>query len=150
MLQRAGWRVRFTADADRARIEALYSDGAAVMLTAVRGRGINAYVLHAAVRRPPRWLGIALTHLDHFAEHRQLPHTARRWELTSKCRCGKRGRFPTEAWAKKILTDIKIRKELRLMQHASERRVYRCPDDDRRWHITSSKKWYGSRIEASR
>ncbi|MFF7966729.1 hypothetical protein ACFZC3_15355 [Streptomyces sp. NPDC007903] len=120
------------------------------MLTAVRDRRVYAYVLHAAVRRPPSWLGIRVRTVEHFAEHRALQPEARRWVVTSKCRCGKRGRFPTEAWAKKVLTDIKINKELNRMSRATERRVYRCPDDDRRWHITSSEKWYGNPAKASR
>ncbi|MEU9208523.1 hypothetical protein AB0D27_11355 [Streptomyces sp. NPDC048415] len=145
ILHRAGWRVRFTADEHRARIEAFHPDGAAVMLTAVPERGTLAYVLYASTDYAPPWLATSPAAIEHFAQHRKLPPGGRRIKPGSKCDCGKKGRFPTEAWAKKALTDIRIKRALSQRRQGAERRAYRCPHDDRVWHLTHTRKWYSEK-----
>lgn len=140
LADRAGWRVSFVRTADRARIEA-FLEGAAVMATAMPGRSVHAYVLHPAGNRTPRWLATTPSAAEHFLEHLRLPQDAGRRRPDIKCQCKKEGRYPTEAWAKRALTNILINKELRQGRRATERRVYRCPADDRVWHITSRRTW---------
>ncbi|MFB7596909.1 hypothetical protein [Streptomyces sp. NPDC056160] len=141
LINRAGWKVRSMAGENRARIEGFHRDGAAVMVTAVRGRKVNAYVLPAARKRTPRWRAIHAADLDAFLLRRQVnaPYIP-----TSKCACGKRP-YPTEAYAKAAIVDVTIRRVVKLRGLQHERRAYRCPDDDRVWHLTSIPKWYGQK-----
>ncbi|HEY6117378.1 MAG TPA: hypothetical protein VI172_15610 [Candidatus Dormibacteraeota bacterium] len=142
LADRSGWRVNLLRTAERARIEAFHPDGAAVMATAVPDRSVHAYVLHPAGQRTPRWLATTPSAAEYFIEHLRLPEGAARRKPDSKCRCKKAGRFPTQAWAQRALTNILINKELRQGRRATERRVYRCPADDRVWHITSRRAWH--------
>jgi hypothetical protein len=141
LIGRAGWTTRSTADADRARVEGFHPDGAAVMVTAVRGRRVNAYVLPVAPKNTPRWRAIHAADLEAFLLRRQVkaPHIP-----SSKCACGKRP-YPTEAYAKAAIVEVTIRRVVKLHGLQYERRAYRCPDDDRVWHLTSIPEWYGQK-----
>ncbi|WP_245238235.1 hypothetical protein [Streptomyces roseochromogenus] len=134
LIDLAGWKFRSVATEERAGAEGLGPNGAAVMVTVTIGRPVRAYVLRPSAKRSPHWLATSPTAVGHFIEHGQLPAKAKRHRPDSKCRCGKKGRFPSEAWAQKALVNILINKELRQKRHATERRVYRCPGDDRVWH----------------
>lgn len=136
-LAAAGWQIHLTANRDRARLEAAHPSGAALMITAVRGRrGVHHYVLPAA--GTPRWLAVGRAAVEPFThDPRLLPGTARHIPRTW-CRCPKRGRYPTESHAAAALLDVKINKALRETRTARERTTYRCPHDDRVWHLTSS------------
>ena len=141
LLDQAGWKTRSAADEQRARIDAFHPDGAAVMVTVVRGRKTNAYVLPAAQKKTPRWRAINAGDLEVFLTRRQViaPRIP-----TSQCDCGKR-RYPTEALASAAIVDVTIRRVLKQHRSQSERRAYRCPDDDRVWHLTHIAKWYGDK-----
>ncbi|MFJ8153935.1 hypothetical protein [Streptomyces sp. NPDC094468] len=137
---RAGWTASITDTDRRATLEGFSPKGAAVMVTAVRGRGVNAYVLYPAKR--PIWLVTTPRAIEHFLTHEALPAGVRRGVPTGKCQCGKTGRYPTETRAQEVLTEIKIREQLRERRTMAPRRAYRCPDDDRVWHLTRKKTWY--------
>lgn len=136
-IDRAGWRISYKGGDERARVEGFHPDGHAVMATAIRGRPVRTYVLVAAGKRTPRWAATSAAALEHFLVHRQLPAGAVRRRPNSKCQCKKAGRYPTETLAKLALLNILINKEIRQGRQATERRAYRCPDDDRVWHLTS-------------
>ncbi|MFF9310111.1 hypothetical protein ACF1BS_04285 [Streptomyces sp. NPDC014748] len=140
-LRAGGWRTYVTHDDERARLEGFHTSGAAVMVTAARGRPVRAYVLPATQKNTPRWRAIHRADLAAFLFHRRVvdPHF-----LGSRCKCEKR-RYPTEAWAKAALVTITIRRVVRDHGVQSERRAYRCPDDDRAWHLTHIPKWYGDK-----
>lgn len=150
MLRRTGWQVRFHATDDRARIEASHVDGSAVMVTVGRGRR-KYFLLERAGTGTPYWLSVNLSVLEHFAEHRQLPpEGAAVRRPTPKCQCGKSGMYPTEQYAKDAIVEVTVRRVLHEKGRQSERRVYRCPDDDRVWHITSRARWYPSKPKATK
>lgn len=143
LIARAGWKAHSHRAEDRARLEAFQPDGAAVMVTAVRGRKTNAYVLPVAPaqKKTPRWRAINPGDLEAFLVCRQV--VAPRIP-TCRCDCGKR-RYPTETSAKAAIVDVTIRRVVREHHLQSERRAYRCPDDDRVWHLTHIAKWYGDK-----
>ncbi|MFF0794892.1 hypothetical protein [Streptomyces spiralis] len=41
--------------------------------------------------------------------------------------------------------DVTIRRVVKLRGLQSQRRAYRCPDDDRVWHLTHIPTWYGEK-----
>lgn len=137
LLTEAGWQLHLTSNRNRARLEATHPSAAAIMITAVRGRrGVHHYVLHA--QDPPGWFAVSRTALESFAHHLRLPPEAPRRKPRTKCRCAKRGTYPTRSRATAALLDVKVNKTLRESRKARERTVYRCPHDDRAWHLTSS------------
>ncbi|MFJ8348966.1 hypothetical protein ACIQ9J_21920 [Streptomyces sp. NPDC094153] len=137
LMDRTGWTASLTRTADRARLEAFQPDGAAVILTAVRGQDVNAYVLPATQKAVPRWRAIHPADLTAFLTRRQVidPHLP-----PGLCACGKR-RYPTEARAKAAIVDVTIHRVVRQHGLQYERRAYRCPDEDLVWHLTSIPKW---------
>ncbi|MFJ2719397.1 hypothetical protein [Streptomyces sp. NPDC087437] len=141
LMDRTGWKARLTWSADQARLEAFQPDGAAVMVTAVRDADINTYVLPATQKAVPRWRLIHPSDLTAFLTRRQVidPRIP-----TSPCACGKR-RYPTESRAKAAIVDVTIHRVVKRHGLQYERRAYRCPDDDRVWHLTSLPTWYGDK-----
>ncbi|WP_143662379.1 hypothetical protein [Streptomyces sp. Amel2xC10] len=139
-IDKADWKLAFMGGDERARIEGFHPDGHAVMATAVRGRAVHAYVFADAGKKTRKWVATNPDALTYFLVHQQLPAGAARRRPYRKCRCGKR-RYPTQALAKAALLDILTNKELRQGRRATETRAYRCPDDDRVWHLTSRKSW---------
>ncbi|WP_435601318.1 hypothetical protein [Streptomyces sp. C10-9-1] len=142
LMDRAGWRTRITEVEGRALLESVHPSGALVLVTAAldRGNRVHRYVLHAGGRKTPSWRQVNREGLEYFARYRTLGHGCCAHVVQPLCRCEKR-RYPSEARAKKSLLDIMLNKELRRGRRATETRVYRCPDDDRVWHITSIKRW---------
>ncbi|MCI3277504.1 hypothetical protein [Streptomyces cylindrosporus] len=138
LIDRSGWKPFLTHTEDRARLEGFQPDGAAVIAIAVRGEKTKAYVLPAAPKRQPRWRAIAPADLGEFLTGRRViaPRPP-----ASNCSCEKR-RYPTEARAKAAIVDVTIRRVVKLRGLQSERRAYRCPDDDLTWHLTHIAKWY--------
>jgi len=137
-IERAGWKAVLVVGEDRARLDGFHADGAAVMLTAMRGRKVYVYVLPPTGRKTPRWRAVNASTLEDFLRRRKI----RGFHYpVSGCTCTKR-RYPTEATAKAAIVDITIRRVVKEHGIQSERRVYRCPDDDRAWHITHIPKWY--------
>lgn len=141
LVDKAGWKSSFTWSEERARIEAFSEDGSAIMFTATGSRRPNAYVFSTSMKHP-YWVATQPEAIEHFLKHGQLPDGAKRGAVTSKCACGKRGRFPTEAQALAVLAEKKVSAQQRVGDRPRVRRVYRCPHDDRVWHLTSRKKWY--------
>lgn len=137
LIDRAGWKLRAAVTEQRARIEAFHPSGAAVMVTAARGRRIYVYVLPAAEKNIPSWRVIHRADLERFLRTRNIsgPHTP-----TCLCSCDKR-RYPTEAYAKTTKFEVNLRRVVREHGAMGERRAYRCEDDDRVWHLTSRASW---------
>ncbi|MGP4085470.1 hypothetical protein [Streptomyces sp. KR55] len=150
LLERAGWRIVVTATDERARLEAFHRD-AVIMVTASLGgaSGARRYVLPAAGRGTPHWRPVNLAGLEHFAATLQLPPKTKRVRLTSKCTCDKR-RYPSEAIAKDAIVEVTIKRVVKMHTLQSERRAYRCPDDDRVWHLTAIAKWYDDKPQKAR
>jgi hypothetical protein len=142
-IDRAGWKVTFVRDTERARIEGFHPSGAAVMATAKAGRDYaNLYVLPAAPTARTRWLRVSNGCFAYFLEHLTLPAGVRGFRVPFICRCRKTGRYPTEAVAGAVMVDIRIKRVLKAHSAQVERRAYRCPDDDRVWHLTRWEQQY--------
>ncbi|MFK0172625.1 hypothetical protein ACIQU5_27895 [Streptomyces sp. NPDC090306] len=144
-MRKAGWHIEAETSDHRARLEARRRDGADInlMVTHVRDRGVNTYVLPAArLGKPPVWLAVNKTDFAHAVHHRALPHAYSGTPVFSKCRCGK-FRAPNEFWALQALLRTRIRRHLKHQEKRRERRVYRCEADDRVWHLTSKPSWKG-------
>ncbi|WP_432169083.1 hypothetical protein [Streptomyces sp. 1222.5] len=142
LIDRAGWKMSFVFDADSARIEAFHPSRAAVMVTAKAGRdAVYSYVLIPKARGVPRWQVVRHAAIEHFLTHQTLPSGTRSFRVANLCHCTKQGRFPTEAYAKLARTDIQIRNTGRGRPPAPEGRVYRCPTDQRVWHVTRLARW---------
>ncbi|MEU4168902.1 hypothetical protein AB0F46_18745 [Streptomyces sp. NPDC026665] len=136
-VDRAGWKGSFVKDTERSRIEGFHPTGAAVMATARAGRDyVNLYVLPANPTGRTRWVSVSNGSFAYFLEHLALPARVRGFRVPYLCRCRKTGRYPTEAVAGAVMVDIKIKRVLKAHSTQVERRAYRCPDDDRVWHLT--------------
>ncbi|MFE2469738.1 hypothetical protein [Streptomyces mirabilis] len=146
IIDRSGWKVSFVRGDERARIEAFHPSGAAVMATAKAGRDcVNLYVLAAAPTEGVRWLHVSAGSFTYFLEHVALPEGTAGMRVPFLCRCAKSGRYPTEACARAVMVDVTIRRVLKRHSVQGERRAYRCPDDDRVWHLTRRAKWYDAK-----
>ncbi|MEV7289656.1 hypothetical protein AB0O01_34760 [Streptomyces sp. NPDC093252] len=137
LVDRAGWRLRFTESGVRARAEAFHHPTrAALMVTSRTDRKpIHAYVLEPRTRGLPTWMRTAPHHVEYFLAGRLLPPGAKRRPYKNRCTCPKGG-YPTELWAKTVRTNLQIKNIYRRGLPATEGSVYRCPDDPRVWHIT--------------
>ncbi|MET8826962.1 hypothetical protein ABZX40_04940 [Streptomyces sp. NPDC004610] len=136
LVDRAGWRLRFTGDAAQARVEAFHPSRAAVMVTArVDRKALHAYVLEPGAKGVPRWRLASPGHVEYFLAHRMLPPGAQQRRVEKRCHCPKGG-YPTDSWAKVVRTNLQIKNLYRRGLPAIEGKVYRCPDDPRVWHIT--------------
>jgi hypothetical protein len=145
ILRDNGWKVQTSHTDQRARLEASHLSGAAVMVTAglagraVKGR-VNLYVLPANSRH---WLCVKAGGAQSFATT-QTVSGYRRWvETKCSCRTGagrRKVRYATERRANDALLNTRIERELNDGRRA-ECRAYRCPDDDRVWHLSSRPSW---------
>lgn len=146
LLQAQGWTIRLKCIGHRARLEAFHPDGATVMATAVRDisgqRRRNAfYVLHAPGQGVEFWIAVRKPAFEHFAASRSLPAGTRTVKVPSRCRCGKT-RFATHRRGKDVMHQVQDRQS-EAGEGQPVGRVYRCPDDDRAWHLTRSLQRYG-------
>lgn len=146
LLQAQGWTIRLKYIGHRARLEAFHPDGAAVMATAVRDTGgqrrRNAfYVLHAPEQGVEFWIAVRKPAFEHFAASRSLPVGTRTVKVPSRCRCGKT-QFATHRRGKDVMHQVQDRQS-EAGEGQPVGRVYRCPDDDRSWHLTRSPRWNG-------
>jgi hypothetical protein len=135
IVDRADWAMSFTHTEDRARVEAFHADGAALMVTIARSRkGVRAYMLTPA---SAWWRQIPLSAVEAFVARLEIPlEIARRPPVGSACVC-KKEKYPTRDRAVATVTDITIKRVIKRHGTQVERRAYRCPSDDRTWHITS-------------
>ncbi|MFD8777576.1 hypothetical protein [Streptomyces sp. NPDC059916] len=138
LLREHGWRVQISATMARARLDAFHPSGAVVMVTAGsvgrrRSEKAYLYVLKPPNSSPKGWLAVNRGPFGEFVRTGTV--RSGRW-VTSKCGCQKL-RHATEARAEAALLDTKIRRTLHHQERRNECRVYRCPDDDRAWHLTS-------------
>lgn len=148
LLTENGWTIQIEHTAERARLDAEHPSGAAVMVTAgVAGRSghdgrIRRYALHPGNVSPQPWLSVRGAWFEKFVRTRKTQ--GRR--VLSKCRC-KTGdghpkhRHPTERRATDVLLTARIRRAVSGQARRAECRVYRCPDDDRVWHLSSLPTW---------
>ncbi|MET9122988.1 hypothetical protein [Streptomyces sp. NPDC004528] len=147
LVDRAGWRPSFTFDDERARLEAFHPSRAAVMFTARFGRDrVNAYILRPADVGMPRWKSVGTTAVAHFLTHQTLPDGVRPHPVAKLCKCAKKGRFPTEEYAKIARTELQLRNRRNGLP-AVEGRVYRCPHDQRIWHVTRRSHWNNTKTQ---
>ncbi|MEV7871483.1 hypothetical protein AB0P17_36535 [Streptomyces sp. NPDC088124] len=133
----AGWTADVAVGAGRARLEGGRPGGAAVMLTATPRRDgviLRRYVLHAD---GADWFVVGARGFEYFVDHRYLPGGAARQTYVPACRCGL-VQFAEEQRAAARLLEIKIRRARQ--RTGSPRRPYRCPDDDRVWHLSKPRK----------
>ncbi|MFM9373213.1 hypothetical protein [Streptomyces sp. Da 82-17] len=150
LLDQHGWASTLTHTATRARLEAVHADGAAVMVTAGSagrtrsGTRPHLYVLRAPDRRGlQQWRGVTEHAFTVFVETRRPVPSSR---IHSKCRCRTHDgrpklRYATEQRARAVLVEAQIQRVLRSQARRAERRAYRCPDDDRVWHLSSRPQW---------
>lgn len=133
LIDQAGWKMRASVTEERARLEAFHPSGAAAMVTAARGRPVNAYALPATEKNTPRWRVIHHADLELFLQKQSFRgcHTP-----TCLCTCGKQP-YPTQRHAKEAVLEVTLRRVVREHGVQGERWFYRCPDDDRVWHLTS-------------
>lgn len=149
-LTQHGWIVTVTHTDERARLEATHPSGAAVMVTSGRAgrQGANGttklYVLPGH-HNVPAWIGVRRPGLEEFIRSRIV--TGYRKRVQSKCQCltraGRRKvRYVTDARATHAMAEAR-RQRLEEGQPADtvECRTYRCPDDDRVWHVSSKRTW---------
>lgn len=141
-LRRAGWRVQLRTTEGRSCLEGFAEGGAVVMAVAKgRRRRCSFYLFPAWAEGQCPWLTVAEDAWTYFVEHRELPPGAAAHVPSSNCECAKR-RFPTEARASDALLSAKIKRALDETSVRRERRVYRCPADDRAWHMTRKSRYY--------
>ncbi|MFJ9900527.1 hypothetical protein ACIQPR_45090 [Streptomyces sp. NPDC091280] len=135
MIDCAGWAMSSTHTEDRARIEAFHTNGAAIMITISPGRnkGARAYMLTPGWAW---WRKIPLPAVEAFVTRLEIPPKAKRPPVGSPCTCEK-VKYPTRDRAMDTLTDITIKRVIKRNGVQSERSAYRCPCDDRVWHVTS-------------
>lgn len=138
VLREHGWQVQISATMARARLEAFHPSGAVAMVTAgtvgrSRSGKAHLYVLKPPGASPRGWLSVNRAPFGEFARTRTV--RSGRW-VQSKCGCQKI-RHATEARAKGALLDTRIRRAVHHQERRAECRVYRCPNDDRAWHLTS-------------
>jgi hypothetical protein len=141
LLVKNGWEAETSGHPVRVRLEAFHASGAAMMITAdvrrnksQKGR-INLYLL-----RPPgdgQWYKIVPQMLLDVARNPSLPQGIKKWEISTKCQCGK-VRHPTHIRAAAALAEVQAK-------HPGDRReerFYRCEADDRVWHLTKKAAGY--------
>ncbi|MFJ3182591.1 hypothetical protein ACIPJN_29950 [Streptomyces sp. NPDC086796] len=139
-----GWSVSRQLDGNVLRIEGSRRGGAAVMVTGKRDLeggpwNLSFYVIGTVEDGWTGWARVRRVGLTAFIETGELPQDARRWPVHgSKCRCAKVNEA-TQWRARRLLAGVQLK---RISNHgaASEKRVYRCPNDARRWHMTSQEK----------
>jgi hypothetical protein len=137
LLERAGWTLHVAAADHRGRIEAFHPDGAIAMVKARPDRpyGARLYVLHAPGAGPQLWLAVNRTSFEYFAQRCRLPDGPVR-AVGTKCRCRKL-RYPSQQAAMNELVNVKLKRAFARRISRREQRAYRCPVDDRVWHLTS-------------
>ncbi|MFF9204421.1 hypothetical protein ACF1AE_21880 [Streptomyces sp. NPDC014986] len=137
-----GWSISRQREGDEVRIEGTHADGAAVMATArlkAKGWEMRYYVIGNG---SSHWVRVRRDGLVNFLESGELAPTAQTWPVMhSKCSCRKQY-APTQARALRALEEAR-RRHLRKGSEKVEERVYRCPADARRWHMTAKTAWNG-------
>lgn len=143
LMDQHGWSVSRQMKGDGVRIEGARRGGSAVMVTGKpRSEGpwdLSFYVIGTPEDGWTGWAKVRRAGLIAFIETGELPQDARRWPVrSSKCRCRK-VHEGTQWRALRLLVGVQL---ARLSSEGveSEKRVYRCPADARRWHMTSQDK----------
>lgn len=141
MLEKSGWKLVLTSHPLRARLEAFHPFGATVMITADSRRPghcrkINIYFLGLGATT---WRKCGKKYLEYVIAYAKKPRRTHFPRVESKCRCNKKGRYPTQAAATAVSDEI-----ARL--NRGELRAYRCDADDRVWHLTSKLVGYADPI----
>ncbi|MFI0742839.1 hypothetical protein ACH4PU_32875 [Streptomyces sp. NPDC021100] len=140
MMTRHGWAVsRQYPGAAEARVEGERRGGAAVMATARltdKGWKIRYYVIGSEEDGWTRWAGLKKrsTFLE-FIRSSAVDADTRLQPLHSHCRCAKKHQA-TRWRALRRLAGIQLHR-ISADDLKMEKRVYRCPHDARRWHLTS-------------
>ncbi|MFI8932412.1 hypothetical protein ACIG3E_32710 [Streptomyces sp. NPDC053474] len=135
-----GWSASVQDAGAEARVEGTHEDGAAAMATARltdKGWRLRLYAIGSGQRA---WARVQRDAFTRFLETGELEGTHR--PVPTKCTCRKSVSAPTKARALRQLKDAQDRHR-RAGAKKVEARVYRCPHDARRWHLTSMAKWAG-------
>ncbi|WP_329020355.1 hypothetical protein [Streptomyces sp. NBC_01601] len=155
LMNRNGWAITRHAGRGEARLEGVRRGGAAVMVTAryseTKGWRIRHYVIGSVSDGWIEWARVRRSAQESFIATDRLDGTPVRWlGNDSKCRCRKTVSEPTEWRALQRLAEVKLAR-LATRGVEAEKRVYRCPDDARRWHMTSQERrgpetWSGAHV----
>lgn len=138
LLVAEGWTVSSVWEArGRLLFEAHHPVGGAVMATRSAKRS-HLYALSAKGRN---WFSVSRSGLDTFIGTHSLAKGTYGPVRESACNCNKKI-YPTRARAQTALLDLKIQRIVIRGGLEGERRAYRCPDDDRQWHLTSRSHWH--------
>jgi len=149
LLRDNDWTVHVSHTEQRARLEATHPSGATVMVTAglagrTTGSGrVQMYVLKPLGQLPQAWLAVKSGGFEEFARSRTVGWSRR---VPSKCRCRtgsghRKVRHTTERRANNALLDTRIQSAVKGKDRRAECRAYRCPQDDRVWHLSSRPMW---------
>ena len=148
-LREHGWSLRIVHTDQRARLEAMHRSGAVVMVTSgSAGRTSSGhtkfYVLKPGDGPVAIWLGVRRTGFEEFVRSRVVSGYWNRVESKCQCRTGagrRKVRYATKSRAKMAMADARRQRERDDEEETAECRTYRCPDDDRVWHMSSRRSW---------
>ena len=154
LMNRHGWEITQHTAPGEIRLEGARRGGAAVMVTArhsaEKGWKIRHYVIGSVSDGWIEWARVRREALESFIATERLNGGPVHWLGTeTKCRCRKVAE-PTEWRALQRLAGVQLQR-LATRGVEAERRVYRCPDDARRWHMTSQDRrgpdtWRGAQM----
>ena len=154
LMARHGWEISCHTSAGEIRLEGARRGGAAVMVTGrhsdTKGWKVRHYVIGSVSDGWIEWARVRRDTMESFIATERLDGSPVRWLGTdTNCRCRKVSE-PTEWRALQRLATVQLRR-LATRGVESERRVYRCPEDARRWHMTSQERrgadtWNGAQM----
>lgn len=155
LMRQHGWEISQQEGAGELRLEGARRGGAAVMVTAkhsdTKGWRVRYYVIGAQSDGWTQWARVHGRALEPFIATETLDSAdVRRWLGTSSnCRCRK-VHEATQWRASRRLVGTQLNR-LATRGAEEEKRVYRCPNDARRWHMTSRTdarpaEWTGSSL----
>jgi hypothetical protein len=150
LLVEAGWSVQTRLVSDRANLYGERDTGAAVLVSYKRSadntkwNSPTYYVLRSPEEAPGlRWIKVRRGGFGYFVDRGTTKGSGMRLmkvqPKNSKCKCPK-NYFPARAVALATLFEVKI-KRVFTRGATEESRVYWCPYDARRWHITSKQEY---------
>ncbi|MFF2571095.1 hypothetical protein [Streptomyces sp. NPDC058084] len=134
-----GWTVARKTEGNEDRVEATRENGAGAMVTgelSEHGWKLRYYLIGPIENGWTSWTRVRRGPMEQLLETGRTD--VRQRMMPSKCNCGKQ-HDATEQRALKRLDRIQAEAQAAGTKRG-ERRVYRCPSDARRWHLTSGMK----------
>ncbi|WP_282795769.1 hypothetical protein [Streptomyces sp. CC224B] len=148
LMTQIGWTATVQKVDGKERLEATRNGAAVMISTRQRKSGRTDLQYYIIPSSASAWSRVRIDGLMEFLQHGRIAPTTKAMTFNhSGCTCrnsqgAPKWHAPTEARALRALGHAQENRRAEGSKK-TERRAYRCPQDARRWHLTTRESWVG-------